>query len=1105
MMSSTAKTLLRAGVQTANQQTEPQPAQTMTGENVAIRLDRQGIEADDRARVTVEAAEPVTLRRILPLLESLDIEALDEHTTTVERADGSTRFSYEFTVKAERFAHEGTLSGSIAEPVESAFNAMWRGLTDADDFNALILAAGLTWQQVAVLRALSRYLGQTRLPYDQSRIQQILLDNTQAASALIDLFEARFGVPVPGADDPARHVRINNAQTALDDVIRQVVSLDADRVLRAYHVLINATVRTNAFVSDTLSETRPWLAFKLRPHGIDELPEPRPMFEIFVYSPTVEGIHMRFGTVSRGGVRWSDRVDDYRTEVLGLAKAQAVKNAVIVPAGAKGVFVPKPLPEHAPGRRRKSADGDDAAGIAGYRQFISGLLDLTDNRTSEFSTTSPPSVVSYDSPDPYLVVAADKGTARFSDTANEIARQRGFWLGDAFASGGATGYDHKVLGITARGAWISAAQHLHERGIDVGRDTFTAVGIGDMSGDVFGNGMMISDNLGLIAAFDHRHIFCDPNPDRATAFAERQRLFALSGSSWDRYDRSLISDGGGVWARDSKRIPVSTELRAALGLSEETTALTPAALIRAILCAPVDLLWNGGIGTYIKAGNEQHLDVGDKFNDAVRVDAGDVRARVVAEGGNLGVSPRGRIEYARKGGQINSDAIDNAAGVDCSDHEVNIKILLNRVADQLTTTERTDLLASMTNAVSELVLANNRDHNYILSAARHEAARMAAVHADMVTDLENRRGLARNRENLPTTDEFAHLVSQGAGLSSPQLATLLGHVKLDLKESLRDDGIFDDPHFQTILRDYFPGAVRERFPAAIDGHPLRRDIISTVVVNKLFATGGLTYAHRLTDDTGATSTDVVRAFCVASDMFSIPNLIAQIQGAGLPSALTNELTIEVRRLLDRASRWLLSHRPQPLDIATESDRFASNIRGLGPRVGALLQGSEAHTLAESIAEYQRNAVPPATARLVGESLYVFSLLDIAEAAHTDDELDASTVAALYFALSDHLGIDDLLLAVSSLPRGDRWHAQARLALREDLYRSLKSLTLDVAFKSAGNNGAPWQKIQTWESLNQSRLQRSRRALDDMHANAPHNLAALSVAATHVRRMATISR
>ncbi|MEE6170295.1 MULTISPECIES: NAD-glutamate dehydrogenase domain-containing protein [unclassified Mycolicibacterium] len=1084
---------------------DPQANTLMPGTELQIRLDHAGTDA--RTSVTIVAAQPVTLRRFLPLLDSLDIEALDERATTSAQADGSVRYSYEFTVQAGGFTHDVVRAGQLARPVEAALLAMWHGLADADDFNALVVAAGLSWQQVAVLRALARYLLQTGIPYGERRIQQVLLEHPGAAGALIDFFNARFGAPDTSADDPERLARVAAARTQLADYIQAVVNLDADRVLRAYTTLIDAMVRTNAFLPDVLTPTRPWLSFKFVPADIDHLPHPRPLFEIFVYSPTVEGVHLRFGAVSRGGVRWSDRLDDYRTEVLGLVKAQEVKNAVIVPAGAKGVFVSKPATPHVRHRRRNSATGDDTAGINGYRQFISGMLDLTDNRTSESLTSAAPSVVCYDQPDPYLVVAADKGTARFSDVANDIATGRGFWLGDAFASGGATGYDHKAIGITARGAWVSTQQHLRQLDIDVNSDDFTAVGIGDMSGDVFGNGMLLSPHLGLVAAFDHRHIFCDPTPDRAYAFAERRRLFELPGSSWDDYDRSLISAGGGVWPRNAKTIPLSQELSTTLGIPDRTGDLTPDALVRAILSAPVDLLWNGGIGTYVKASTEQHSQIGDKFNDSVRINASDVRARVITEGGNLGVSASGRVEYARRGGLINSDAIDNAAGVDCSDHEVNIKIVLDTLpAGTLTSPERTELLASMADEVSALVLRNNVDHNYILSSARHEAARMVQVHANMVGDLETRRGLHRERQNLPSPEEFEELVAEHTGLTTPQLATLMAHVKLDFKDALTRTEQFDDPHFTPELRGYFPAVLRQRFLEAIDDHPLRREILSTVAVNEIVAVGGLPFAYRLADDTGATVAEVARAYRIAAEVFDLPTLISTIQTAGLPIQLTNELTIETRRLLDRASRWLLSSRPQPLDVAAEVARFKPVVNKLGPLVADFLQGGEAATVRRVTADYLAQGVPAPVAKAVCESLYLFSVLDITEAADADRAFDTLTLAQVYFALSDHLGVDELLVAVSSLPRGDRWHAQARLALRDDFYRSLKSLTIDVLTHSKADSAAqPWDRIRNWENLNQSRLQRSRRSLASLLSRAPHNLASLSVAATHIRRMTILGQ
>ncbi|MFA5709616.1 NAD-glutamate dehydrogenase domain-containing protein [Mycolicibacterium sp.] len=1039
------------------------------------------------ARIIIEAQEPVPLRRILPVLESLDIEALEEHASAPTQRDGTSWYRYEFTVAAGRSAREALFNPDNTPAITDAFHAMWSGLAEADDFNSLILAAGLSWQQVAILRALGRYLGQTRLPYAQNRIQQILLAHLDATRALVGLFEARFGTTGVAPDNPERQARVHVAQEQVSHEIHQVVSLDADRILRGYASVARAMVRTNAFAKDVLTEARPWLAFKVLPGDIEELPHPRPKFEIFVYSPTIEGVHMRFGRVARGGLRWSDRLDDYRTEVLGLAKAQAVKNAVIVPVGAKGIFVLKQPPV------------DLEAGRAGYRQFISGLLDVTDNVTADGAPEQPDHLVCYDAADPYLVVAADKGTAKFSDIANEIAQDRGFWLGDAFASGGSTGYDHKALGITARGAWISATAHLRELGIDVTADDFTAVGIGDMSGDVFGNGMLRSPRLGLVAAFDHRHIFCDPTPDRAAAFAERQRLYGLPSSSWADYDRTLISPGGGVWSRECKTIPVNPRLRAALGIEDAVDALTPDALIRAVLCAPVDLLFNGGVGTYVKAAAEQHSEIGDKVNDAVRVDGAAVRARCITEGGNLGVSARGRIEFARSGSLINSDAIDNAAGVDCSDHEVNIKVLLNSLPDgTLTGPQRARLLVSMTDAVVALVLDNNLDHNAILGCARHDAHRLIRVHAEMVSDLEHRRGLRRDLENLPTAEEFDDLERHGLGLTAPQLATLLAHTKLDLKEDLQHSTLFDDDYFLPMLREYFPTPLHQTYGEELQHHPLRREIITTVVVNRLVSAGGLTFAHRLADDSAATAEDVVRSFCIAAELFDIAPLLSAIRGAGLPSALTHELSSEARRLLDRAARWLLNQRRQPLDIVGEISRLQPTVAALRPRIGGLLRGREADAVAAAATAYQLRGVPAEIARALSESLYWFSALDIADAVQRHPGHDPIDLADTYFALSDHLGIDQLLHSISALPRGDRWHAQARLALRENLYESLEALALDAAQSDPGDSAS--ERIRAWEERNRSSLDRSQRALARLHNAAPYDLAALSVAATHIRRM-----
>ncbi|WP_444850910.1 NAD-glutamate dehydrogenase domain-containing protein [Mycolicibacterium frederiksbergense] len=1066
------------------------------GDAVAVNLDCVGTE-DGRLDFALAAIEPVPLRRMLPALHSMDLEVIEEQTSTWTRPDGQLCHIYHLALQAgpDAITALAQPTRDTADRICETFQAMWSGRVESDGFNGLILRASMNWRQVSVLRSYSRYLRQLPLPYSQTRIQRVLLDNPDAGRALLALFEARFDRTEQPADSPERIARIAEADETVAAEIDRVLHIDADRILRAYRSLINATVRTNAFAPGALSVAAPYLVHKLSAQDLDELPHPRPLSEIFVYSPEFEGLHLRFGLVARGGLRWSDRHDDYRTEVLGLVKAQAVKNSMIVPAGAKGVFVVK--------ARTAAGNAARAQGLRSYKQFIAALLDVVDPTADTNSDTEDRAriggVVCHDGADPYLVVAADKGTATFSDTANAVALDRGYWMGDAFASGGSAGYDHKAMGITARGAWVSGDSHLAELGIDPHTDPFTAVSVGDMSGDVFGNGMLLRRGLRLVAAFDHRHIFIDPAPDTERARAERKRLFELPQSSWDDYDRTLISAGGGVWPRTAKTISTTPEMRAALGIADHETRLTPNQLISRILCAPVDLLFNGGIGTYIKASNEQHADIADKVNDGVRVNADEVRTRVIVEGGNLGLSQRARIEYTRLGGLMNTDAIDNAAGVDCSDHEVNIKILLSSAerAGLISGSARNGLLADMTDEVAQLVLANNQDHNRLLSDARSNAAQMVDVHARMTADLEARRGLHRSRENLPSATEFSELAKEGRGLVAPELATLMAHVKLDLKAELLSEK-FDDPYFVATLTDYFPPTLRRRLGEPLPEHPLRREIIVTSIVNRVLATSGLTFMFRLGEETGADIADIVRAHAVASEVFDLDTLWDDIYAAGLSPALTNAVIIEGRRLLDRAARWFLLNRPQPLDVDLEIARFSELVALLRGQLGSMLRGQERDTVTESLNALVVRGVPADIARRISESLYAFSLLDIVEVAQVHGE-DATSLAGTYFELSDRLGVDRLLLAVSSLPRGDRWDALARLALREDLYRSLRDLTLDVT-KLVVEDADTAGTIQDFEALNRPQLDRAKRTLDETLDSDQPDLAVLSVASAQLRRL-----
>jgi glutamate dehydrogenase len=846
------------------------------------------------------------------------------------------------------------------------------------------------------------------------------------------------------------------------------------------------------------------LAIKLDAQLINELPLPRPKYEIFVYSPRVEGVHLRFGPVARGGLRWSDRRDDFRTEILGLVKAQAVKNAVIVPVGAKGGFVLKrpPLPTGDPAADR---DATRAEGIACYQLFISGLLDVTDNvNHATGKVSAPPEVVRRDGDDAYLVVAADKGTATFSDIANDVAKSYGFWLGDAFASGGSVGYDHKAMGITAKGAWEAVKRHFREMGVDTQTEDFTVVGVGDMSGDVFGNGMLLSKHIRLIAAFDHRHVFLDPDPDAAASWTERQRMFELPRSSWDDYDKSVISEGGGVYSREQKAIPVSPQVRLALGIDDDVTELAPPNLIKAILLAPVDLLFNGGIGTYIKAESESDADVGDRANDPVRVNANQLRAKVIGEGGNLGVTALGRVEFDLSGGRINTDAMDNSAGVDCSDHEVNIKILIDSLvtAGKVKADERKQLLESMTDEVAQLVLTDNEDQNDLIGTSRANAASLLPVHAMQIKYLVEERAVNRELEALPSEKEIARRTDVGIGLTSPELCTLMAHVKLALKEEMLTTELPELDVFASRLPLYFPKPLRERFAPEIRTHQLRREIVTTMLINDLVDTAGISYTFRIAEDVGVGPVDAIRTWVATDAIFGVGHIWRRIRAADIPVALSDRMTLDTRRLIDRAGRWLLNYRPQPLAVGAEINRFAAKVKVLTPRMSEWLRGDDKAIVEQEAGEFASQGAPEDLAYRVAAGLYRYSLLDIIDIADIT-ETDTAEVADTYFALMDRLGTDGLLTAVSALPRYDRWHSLARLAIRDDIYASLRALCFDVLAVGEPDESGE-EKIAEWEHISASRVERARRTLTEIYESGSKDLATLSVAARQIRRMTRTS-
>ena len=1075
----------------------------LTDDSVKLVLserDEQGV-----ARLTwFLGGRAASLSQLLPMLQSMGVVVLEERPFTVTRPDGFPVWIYQFRISPHpTIPLESTTAerDATATRFADAVTAIWQGRVEIDRFNELVMRANLTWQQVVLLRAFAKYLRQVNFPYSQSYIESVLNDHPSTARSLVTLFEALFD-PNPSGSPASRDAQEAAAAVAAD--IDALVSLDTDRILRSFASLVQATLRTNYFVTrEGSARARNVLAVKLDAQLVDELPLPRPKYEIFVYSPRVEGVHLRFGPVARGGLRWSDRRDDFRTEILGLVKAQAVKNAVIVPVGAKGGFVLKrpPLPTGDPAVDR---DATRAEGVACYQLFISGLLDVTDNVDHATGKVSPPpEVVRRDGDDAYLVVAADKGTATFSDIANDVAKSYGFWLGDAFASGGSVGYDHKAMGITAKGAWEAVKRHFREMGVDTQTEDFTVVGIGDMSGDVFGNGMLLSKHIRLIAAFDHRHVFLDPDPDAAASWRERQRMFDLPRSSWDDYDKSLISEGGGVYSREHKTVPVSEQVRAALGIDDDVAEMAPPNLIKAILQASVDLLFNGGIGTYIKAESESDADVGDRANDPVRVNGNQVRAKVIGEGGNLGVTALGRVEFDLSGGRINTDALDNSAGVDCSDHEVNIKILIDSLvtAGKVKAEDRKQLLESMTDEVAQLVLTDNEDQNDLIGTSRANAASLLPVHAMQIKYLED-RGVNRELEALPSEKEIHRRTDIGIGLTSPELSTLMAHVKLALKEDMLTTELPEQDVFASRLPLYFPTPLRERFTPEIRTHQLRREIVTTMLVNDLVDTAGISYAFRIAQDVGVGSIDAVRTYVATDAIFGVGQIWREIRAANVPVALSDRLTLDTRRLIDRAGRWLLNYRPQPLAVGAEINRFAAKVKDLTPRMSEWLRGDDKAIVEQEAAEFASQGAPKELAYIVAAGLYRYSLLDIIDVGDIT-EIDAAEVADTYFALMDRLGTDSLLTAVSELPRKDRWHSLARLAIRDDIYSSLRSLCFDVLAVGEPDESGE-EKIAEWEHISASRVERARSTLSEIRESGATDLATLSVAARQIRRMTRTS-
>jgi glutamate dehydrogenase len=1037
------------------------------------------------ARLKVyRVGSPLSLSEVLPMLSSLGVEVVDERPYELDEL-ARPSYVYEFGLR-----YGTALPDEARELFVDALRAIWDGHAETDGFNQLVLGVGLSWRQAMLLRAYAKYMRQGATPFAVDTIQEALASNVDITRMLVRCFELRFD---PAVDDDTREEQTAALLQRLDAALDDVASLDHDRILRGYLTHIGATLRTNHFQRGADGRPKDYLSLKLEPSAIPDLPSPRPKFEIFVYSPRVEGVHLRFGSVARGGLRWSDRRDDFRTEVLGLVKAQMVKNTVIVPVGAKGGFYAKNLPD--PGDREAWM----AEGVACYRTFISGLLDITDNLV-EGRTVPPADVVRHDGDDAYLVVAADKGTASFSDIANEVALSYGFWLGDAFASGGSVGYDHKAMGITARGAWVSVQRHFRERGIDCQAEDFTCVGIGDMSGDVFGNGLLCSEHTRLVAAFDHRDIFLDPDPDAATSYAERRRLFELPRSSWADYDASLISEGGGVWSRSRKAIPLNDHVRRALGIDPGVEQMTPTELMRAILCAPVDLLWNGGIGTYVKGSEETHADVGDKANDPIRVDGGQLRAACVGEGGNLGFTQAGRIEYAVGGGRLATDFIDNSAGVDTSDHEVNIKILLDRVVHDgdLTEKQRNTLLVEMTDEVASLVLRDNYEQNLALANALDHAPSLLHVHEEQMRQLQADGVLDREVEGLPSSKVVKQRADRGEGLTAPELSVLMAWTKIVLADELIASGLPDDPYLVQDLTAYFPSAMRERFAAQISDHPLRREIIVTQVVNDLVNGAGITFLTRLEGETGATAPELVGANFVAREVFGSLPLREELRSHDnrLDAAVQTRMRLEMRTLVERASRWFVANRRPPMDSQAVVDQFSGPVQETMARLPELMGGRELAAFEERRDRLVAQGVPEDLAARVAVLPPAYMVLGVVDTALRDD-LDPAEVARVHFALGERLGLPVLVQRILALPRHDRWQTMARAALRDDLHAVHLQLTGQVlAITEPGESAT--LRIQQWEEADEVQVARASDTLGDICADDAADLARLSVGLRVVR-------
>ncbi|MFT5111371.1 MAG: glutamate dehydrogenase [Parasphingorhabdus sp.] len=1027
----------------------------------------------------------VSLSEVIPMIENMGLRVLGERPYLVTPAEGAAVWLHEFSLTNQM--NWEIDAESSREVFEDAFTQIWKGNLEDDGFNRLVLGAGLSWRECMVIRAYAKFMKQIRIRYSQDYIEDTLSSNPHMTRRLIALFHILFDPEFSLDRETARQ----NLMEQINEGMERVVNLDEDRILTASLNAIEATLRTNFYQCDSNGNHKEYLSIKFDPSQILRMPEPRPMFEIFVYSPWVEAVHLRGGKVARGGLRWSDRPEDFRTEVLGLVKAQMVKNAVIVPVGSKGGFIVKRMPD---GER----DVQMAEVIRCYQSFMRGMLDITDNIVGD-SIVHPEQTVRRDEDDPYLVVAADKGTATFSDIANGIAKEYNFWLGDAFASGGSDGYDHKKMAITARGAWESVKRHFREIGVDTQTQPFTVIGIGDMGGDVFGNGMLLSNQIRLLAAFNHLHIFIDPDADPTISFAERQRLFDLPRSSWKDYDASLISSGGGIYNRTDKSIELSAEARQALGINQDS--ITPTDLINRLLKSSVDLVWNGGIGTYVKSTSETHDDVIDRANDPLRVNGNELRCKVFGEGGNLGMTQLGRIEYSEKGGLCYSDAIDNSAGVDTSDHEVNIKILLDRSvgSGDLTVKQRNQMLASMTDNVADLVLRDNYEQTQAISLAATTASELFRQHIRFIRHLEREGELNRELEYLPNEEMINHRIKVNLGLSRPELSVLFAYSKITLYKYLIETDVPEDQYLSFTLARYFPGLVSEKLHDVMMEHPLRREIIVTHITNDMVNRGGPTFAFRLWELTGVSWSHIARAYTVATEIFNLRRLWSEIEGLDnqVADAVQKSMLQDVAGLVERATSWLIRNRPENMNISATVDYFQGGVSQLVESYPRSLAASNRLIHKKRAKQLQGLKVGTDLAHQVASLMALSSALDIVDVSQRLG-CDVGLVANIYYGLGDALEIHWLRDQVGGLKIRNHWQAMAVFSLRNEFHSEQKELTALVLGAEQTGNGR--KMLRKWLAQNETYVSRFLQLIADFKAVREIDFAMLSVAISQIKTM-----